>query len=408
MRTGSREVDVGDQSHDASKGNFPLTGPYALIGSVLAPEPLGRTAVVIEDGKILDIVRSPRSAELPSECREVSGFICPGLIDLQINGAFGIDVGPDTKALEALSRELPKTGVTSFLPTAISWPAERYADFVRAIREASSSPGAAILGAHIEGPFLSLARKGAHDPDNLQPVDLELTERLVGSGMVRVMTLAPELPRAKEAIRLLQDGGVVASAGHTEASYEEMLRAIDIGLPMGTHLYNAMSSFEHRAPGAVGALLTDDRVRVGIIADGVHVHEGALRLAYQQKGPEGLALVTDAMEAAGMAEGEYELSGRRVRLENGSVRLPDGTLAGSALTMDQAVRNGMKFMGIPLKDAVRMTSETPAGILDLSEKGRVAPGADADLVILSTEGVVEETIVAGETAYHRGDESHGG
>jgi N-acetylglucosamine-6-phosphate deacetylase len=254
---------------------------------------------------------------------------------------------------------------------------------------------------------LSLARKGAHDPANLQPVNLELTESLVGSGMVRVMTLAPELPRAKEAIQILRDGGAAASAGHTEASYEDMLRAIGAGLPMGTHLYNAMSSFEHRAPGAVGALLTDDRVRVGIIADGVHVHEGrALRLAYQRKGAEGLALVTDAMEAAGMADGEYELSGRRVRLENGSVRLPDGTLVGSALTMDQAVRNGVKLMSIPLKDAVRMASETPADILGLFEKGKITPGADADLVVLSTEGMVEETIVAGETVYDGRGEGH--
>jgi N-acetylglucosamine-6-phosphate deacetylase len=175
---------------------------------------------------------------------------------------------------------------------------------------------------------------------------------------------------------------------------------------MGTHLYNAMSSFEHRAPGAVGALLTDERVRAGIIADGVHVHEGALRLAYQRRGPEGLALVTDAMEAAGMAEGKYELSGRRVRLEKGSVRLPDGTLAGSALTMDRAVRNAVEFMGARLQDSVRMASETPAKILSVSRKGRIKPGADADLVVLSTEGMVEETIVAGETVYHGRSESH--
>ena len=358
--------------------------------------------MVIEGGKILDVVRSPRFAELPAERREVRGFICPGFIDLQINGAFSIDVGTEARALEGLGRELPKTGVTSFLPTAISWPAERYAGFVDAIREASSSPGATILGAHIEGPFLSPARKGAHDPANLQPVNLELTERLASSGTVRMMTLAPELPGAKEAIRLLRSRGVVPSAGHTEAGYEEMLRAIDAGLRMCTHLYNAMSPFEHRAPGAVGALLTDGRVRAGIIVDGVHAHEGALRLAYRQKGPEGLALVTDAMEAAGMAEGEYELSGRRVRLEKGSVRLPDGTLAGSALTMDRAVRNAVEFMGAPLQDAVRMASETPAEILGVSGKGRIRPGADADLVVLGTKLTVEETIVAGEIIYHGG------
>jgi N-acetylglucosamine-6-phosphate deacetylase len=163
--------------------------------------------VVIEDGKIFEVVRSPRFVELPSECREVPGFVCPGFIDLQINGAFGVDVGPDTKALEPLRRELSKTGGTSFLPTAISWPPERYTNFLGAIREATSSSGAVILGAHIVGPFLALARKGAHDPANLRPVDMDLTERLVGSGMVRVMTLAPELPRAKDAIRLLREGG---------------------------------------------------------------------------------------------------------------------------------------------------------------------------------------------------------
>jgi N-acetylglucosamine-6-phosphate deacetylase len=259
-----------------------------------------------------------------------------------------------------------------------------------------------VLGAHIEGPFLSPARKGAHDPDNVRPIDFGLLKELVSSGGVRVMTMAPELPGAKEAAELLHEGGVVASIGHTDATYEETLRALDVGFAKATHLYNAMSSFEHRAPGAVGAVLTDERVRAGIVADGVHVHEGALRLAYREKGPEGLALVTDAMEAAGMAEGEYELSGRRVRLEDGSVRLPDGTLAGSALTMDRAVRNAVRFLGVPLEDAARMASETPAEILGLAEKGRIALGADADLVILSPEGTVEETIVAGETVYHRG------
>jgi N-acetylglucosamine-6-phosphate deacetylase len=256
-----------------------------------------------------------------------------------------------------------------------------------------------VLGAHLEGPFLSLTRKGAHDPSNLRPVDLGWLKELVGWGGVRVMTLAPELSGSESAAAVLRESGSVASVGHTEATYEETLRAIDVGFSKGTHLYNAMSSFEHRAPGAVGALLTDDRIRVGIIADGVHVHEGALRLAYREKGPSGLALITDAMEAAGMNDGEYELSGRRVRLENGSVRLPNGTLAGSALTMDQAVRNAVRFLGIPLEDGVRMASTTPAAILGLSEKGTIAPGADADLVILNNEGTVKETLVAGETVY---------
>jgi N-acetylglucosamine-6-phosphate deacetylase len=381
-----------------------MTAPYALVGDVLTPEAIGSAAVVIQDGKILDVVRSPRPDDLPRRHREVRGLICPGFIDLQINGAFGINVGTEPEPLEALARELPKTGTTSFLPTAVSWPTECYDSFLEALEEASQPPGARILGAHVEGPFLSPTRKGAHDPANLRPVDLRLTRKLIDSGMVRMMTLAPELPRAEEAIRLLADGGVVASAGHTDADYEKMLRAIDVGLSMGTHLYNAMGPFAHRAPGVVGALLTEDRVRASVIADGVHVHEGALRLAYRQKGSEGLALVTDAMEAAGMPPGEYELSGRKVLLEGGEVRLPDGTLAGSALTMDRAVRNALEMLHIPVQDAVRMATETPAEILGLPGKGRIAPGADADLVVLKPDGSVQKTIVAGTTVYGCGED----
>lgn len=383
-----------------------MTVPHALIGEVLAPEAIGPAGVIIKDGKVEDLVPSPRSEDLPPIRRAVSGKICPGFIDLQINGAFGIDVGPDAAALESLAHWLPRTGTTSFLPTAISWPAKRYHAFLQVLTEASSGDGAQILGAHIEGPFLSPARKGAHDPDNLRPVDLGLLRELLSTGLVRVMTLAPELPRADRGAELLRGSGAVASIGHTDATYEEILQALDAGFSKATHLYNGMSPFEHRAPGAVGAVLTDDRVRAGIIADGVHVHEGALRLACGTKGAGALALVTDAMEAAGMPDGEYELSGRKVRLEGGSVRLPDGTLAGSALTMDLAVRNAVTLLGVSLEDAVRMASETPARILGLSGKGNIASGADADLVILGPEGAVEETIVAGETVYSREEESH--
>jgi N-acetylglucosamine-6-phosphate deacetylase len=298
---------------------------------------------------------------------------------------------------------LQETGVTAFLPTAISWPAGRYGAFCEVLEGVRSKnvTGARILGAHIEGPFLAPSRKGAHDPANLRPVDPGLLREIVSSGQVSIMTLAPELPGALDAIGALSEAGVVASAGHTDATYEEMSRAFDAGLKMGTHLYNAMSPLEHRAPGAVGALLTDDRVRAGIIADGVHAHVGALRVAYRSKGSRGLALVTDAMEAAGMPPGEYELSGRLVRLRDGAVRLPDGTLAGSALTMDQAVRNAADFLRVSLEEAVRMATQTPADILGLAKKGRISVGADADLTLLGPDGAVRETIVAGETVYQR-------
>ena len=373
--------------------------PHALLGNVLAPEPWGRAAVVFEEGRILDVVRDPLRSDLPGEVREVDGFICPGFVELQINGSFGTNVGPDPEALKRLARELPKTGTTSFLPTLVSSPEDSYQAFLDAVSETRNVPGARMLGAHLEGPFLSSVCKGAHDPANLLPIDLGLIQELAGSGLVRMMTLAPELPRAREAIRLLLQNGVVPSAGHTDATYEELTHAVDEGLRTGTHLYNAMSPLEHRAPGAVGALLSDNRTRVGIIADGVHVHEAALQIAYRQKGPDALALVTDAMEAAGMPDGEYELGGRKVRLEAGAVRLPDGSLAGSALTMDAALRNAIRLLDIPLHEALRMITSTPAAVLGLPAKGRISLGADADLVVLSAEGEVQETVVAGSTIY---------
>ena len=382
-----------------------MSGRTVLVGEAVLPGGiLRRAAVVVTEGKISEVLREPRSGDLPEERREVRGLICPGFVDLQINGAFGIDVGPDPQALQDLARELPRTGTTSFLPTLISSPIERYGEFLEALEKASPASGAKILGAHLEGPFLSPARKGAHDPKNLRPLDFGLLEELLGTGLVRVMTIAPEIAESGKAAGLLRGGGAVASVGHTDATYEEVVRALEAGFTKATHLYNAMSPLIHRAPGAVGAVLDDDRVRAGIIADGIHVHEGALRVAYRQKGAEGLALVTDATEAAGMPPGAYELSGREVRLEDGAVRLPDGTLAGSALTMDRAARNAVALLGVSPQTAVRMATETPADILGMPEKGRIARGADADLVVLAPELSVEETIVAGETVYKKGDD----
>ncbi len=378
-----------------------MSEPYALVGEVLTTEAPTRAAVVIRDGKIDAVLREPRSRDLPGNHREFAGLLCPGFIDLQINGAFGADIGTDPETIRTLVAHLPATGVTSFLPTLISSPPERYEEFFAALEEGAAEEGTRVLGAHLEGPFLAPERKGAHDPANLRPVDLGFLRELLRSGKVRLMTLAPELENSLEAIELLLEESAVVSVGHTEATYEEIARAADAGLRLGTHLYNAMRPLAHREPGTVGALLTQDRIRTGIIADGVHVHEAAIRLAYRAKGSEGLVLVTDAMEAAGMPPGDYELGGRKVRLEDGAVRLPDGTLAGSALTMDEAVRNAVRFLGVSLAQAVRMAAETPAAAMILDGKGRIAVGCDADFVLLDEEGTVLQTIVSGRTVYER-------
>ena len=383
-----------------------MAEPYALVGEILTTSGPTRAAVVVQNGEIVDLLRGSRSGDLPEERREIAGLLCPGFRDLQINGAFGADIGPDPNAIRTLATKLPATGATSFLPTLISSPPEGYGEFFDALEEGAIAHGARVLGAHLEGPFLAPERKGAHDPANLRPVDLGFLRELLSLGTVRIMTLAPELPNSLEAIELLLEEGAVASAGHTEATYEEIIRAAEVGLSLGTHLYNAMRPLAHREPGTVGALLTDDCLRVGIIADGVHVHEAALRLAYRAKGSEGLILVTDAMEAAGMAPGDYELGGRRVHLEDGAVRLPDGTLAGSALTMDEAVKNAAEFLGVSLTEAVLMASEVPASALNLEGKGRIAAGCDADFVLLDAQGTVLETIVAGQTVYGREENAH--
>jgi N-acetylglucosamine-6-phosphate deacetylase len=215
------------------------------------------------------------------------------------------------------------------------------------------------------------------------------------------MTLAPELPGAAEAIELIAGGGAVASAGHTEATHDEVVRAADAGLTLGTHLFNAMRGLGHREPGAAGALLSDDRLRTGIIADGVHVHPAALRIAYRSKGADGLILVTDAMEAAGMPDGSYSLSGRRVTVAAGAARLDDGTLAGAAVTMDELVRGAGERLGAGLEDAIRMATRTPAQALGLDRVGQIALGAEADLVVLAPDGAVQETLVGGVSVYTR-------
>jgi N-acetylglucosamine-6-phosphate deacetylase len=215
------------------------------------------------------------------------------------------------------------------------------------------------------------------------------------------MTLAPERTGALERIRHLRERGVLVSLGHTDATLEEFVAGVDAGAEMATHLFNAMSPFAHRAPGAIGAALTDDRVTVGLIADGIHAHPASLRLAVRAKGIERVALVSDMMAAAGMPPGPYPLGGQQVMVDGESARLADGTLAGSVLTLDRAVRNAVRWVGVTAAEALAMATAVPARLLGLTDRGRIVTGGIADLVLLDADLRVVTTLVAGQVAYQR-------
>lgn len=371
---------------------------WSVAGNLLVDGQLSPGVIDIVDGRIGAVHRERQRDMAPAL---EAAIVAPGLIDLQVNGGFGVEVGANPDAIRHLARCLPETGVTSFLPTVITGPAADYALAFAAFASAKYAPGARPLGLHLEGPYLSHRRKGAHRSDLIDAANDALFESLLDGEGLRLMTLAPERPLAGDRIRRLRDRGVLVSLGHTDATYEEFVASVDLGAAMATHLYNAMSPFGHRAPGSVGAALADDRVTVGLIADGAHSHPASLRLAFKAKGADRIALVSDMMPATGMPPGIYEFGGQKVRVDGTTAKLDDGTLAGSVVTLDQMVRNLVRWTGATTVEALRMASEVPARLLGLTDFGRIVPGAVADLVMFDSDLQVQATIVDGEVVYQR-------
>lgn len=369
---------------------------FTLAGRALLPNRRFAEATLWIDGAV--IARVEPGLDPAADVR-VDGWIVPGFIDLQLNGAYGRDFSTDGAGVTAVAERLPATGTTAFLATLITSPFDCYPQRLAEIAAATpSAASAAVLGVHLEGPYFNPARKGAHNPALLRPINCAEVSAWASHRLVRLVTLAPELPGGLEAVRALRARGLVVSAGHSDATYAEAQAAFAAGVGCGTHLFNAMRPLFHREPGLAGALL-EAPVPCGLIADGLHVHPAALTLAYRAKGPDQVALVTDAISAMGTTPGRIQLGGQTVLVDAVSARLLDGTLAGSLLTLDQAVRNMIAFTGCSLAEAVQMASETPARILGLDHKGRLAAGCAADLVVLDDALQVVRTWTRGTLAF---------
>lgn len=370
----------------------------AQLGSHMEP-----ATIVIEGDRIASIRRGHASSGTYADGIPVEDvdIISPGLIDLQVNGANGAEIGASSEAIDHVSAWLPESGVTAWLPTVVTAPQAFYDGVFEAWAHIDTQRGAVPLGYHLEGPFLSPQKKGAHQLQFIEAADHRLIDRWTSRDCIRIVTLAPERAGALERIRRLANAGIVVSLGHTNASHEEYLAGIDAGATKATHLFNTMTSIHHRSPGAVVAALTDERITAGIIPDGIHTHPAMMRLAISAKGVDRIAIVSDMMTAAGLAPGTYGLGGQQVIVDEDSARLADGTLAGSIVTMDTAVRNLVRWSEAPLAETLHMATAVPARIIGEPDRGVVRVGAFADITVWNRDLRVEETIIAGDTRYRR-------
>ncbi len=364
--------------------------------------------LVIEDGRIATI-SSRTTASAPAGTQLVDlgdATLAPGYLDIHMHGGAGLDVmRASTSELPKLGQFLTSHGVTGYFATTVAAPLDatcaaldRLADAIEEEQVThSGAPQARPLGIHLEGPFLSHKRRGVHPPEYLVEPTVPIFDKLwqAARGHVRIMTIAPELPGAIEVIAEATHHKVCVSIGHSDAELSTAIEAVKAGARHATHTFNAMRPLDHRSPGILGEVLSDDTVTADIIVDGIHVSPEVVKVFLQAKGPERAVLITDAMSAAGMPDGRYQLGPIHVDVADGKATA-NGSLAGSVLTMDRAVRNVTKFSSWTLREAVRAATLNPAKAVGLdAERGKLAVGATADFVVLSPAGEVVRTIVAG-------------
>lgn len=375
-------------------------------------EDIENGAILFEGHRILKV--GPREKIKVPEAAAIidnrGGIIVPGFVDMHIHGAGGRDLMEGTpEAVSAVGSFLARHGTTSYLATTMTAPVdrslaaiERLANGVNAASRSESgtdkSPAAQPLGIYLEGPFINSKRRGAQPAAHIRKPSPQLAGRMLdaGTGTIKAVALAPELRGALDLVKLFRDRGVRAGLGHSDATYDEAMRAVDAGATHIVHCFNAMRPFGHRDPGIVGAALTERRLSAELIADGVHVDPVAVRLLINAKGFEGVILVTDSVSAAGMPDGEYRLGNFEVQVRAGICRTEDGALAGSTLTLDAAVRNLASFTGAGYQTCLACATLNPARLIGVEKlKGTIAPGADADLAVLDKKFFVTQTYVRG-------------
>jgi N-acetylglucosamine-6-phosphate deacetylase len=373
-------------------------------GTLITPhKTLTDSLLVLNEGKIEAL-----TTIIPDESSQIidaeDGYIVPGYIDIHVHGANKHDCIEGTPAsLNILGEFFAKHGVTSYYPTTVANPAKTVQV---AIDNVAKTPqpkkGAQHLGVHVEGPYLNLRYRGAQPEEYFRLPNPAEYGKWLESEAVKLITLAPELEGAHEMMAALRPHGIEFAIGHSGASYEDALKAIEAGLRQITHTFNGIIPLHHRDPGALAALINDDRVFAQVIADGVHVHPAMVKLLIRAKGIDQTVLITDAMMATGTVDGDYHFAGMHVSVRDGIARTQSGSLAGSTLTMDKAVQNVMQFAGLTPQQAVTMATLSPARAMHIEDrKGQLAAGHDADILILDKDLNVQKTIIAGEIVYER-------
>lgn len=362
---------------------------------------LPSATVWISNGKLKRIEPTQEIETIEGDAERIDGngmWLIPGMIDVHIHGANGYDMMDGTEdSIQEVSRACAATGCTSFLATSVSSTIVDLLNMIRSVKAViGREQGARIAGIHLEGPYLNPKRKGMQNEKYLRHPNLEEMKLIIreAGSLIKMVTIAPELPRGLELISFLKEQGVVIAVAHSDATYEEAKLAFTAGASHVTHCFNGMRPIHHRDPGLIVAAFEEPHVSLQAIVDQVHLHPAIVRLMHRLKGPEGMVLITDALQAMGLGDGNYMFGGHHVTVSEGIARLADGTLASSTVTMNEALRL-TEANGISMEDAVRMASTTPAHILGLSRKGKIEVGYDADLVLMDERYQVQWTMIEG-------------